>query len=158
MAKIRIDHQLKLFWLGLIKNLFKIMEIRKKIIGAIFVKSAHSGIPGYTRNKLVVSKQTFTRYVTKIKNCSGFMRVDQFLKVWSLLSPKIVISLKQVELKRTTARIPTTPPIHNDPQVIFFSKAKFVESFEFFGKPASYPFRKVIYVPTKNFKLQSYST
>jgi hypothetical protein len=26
--------------------------------------------------------------VTKIKNCSGFVKVDQFLKVWSLLSPK----------------------------------------------------------------------
>jgi hypothetical protein len=32
------------------------------------------------------------RYVTKIKNCSRFMRVDQFLVVWSLLSPKIIIS------------------------------------------------------------------
>ncbi len=29
------------------------------------------------------------RYVTKSKNCSGFMKVDQILKVWSLLSPKI---------------------------------------------------------------------
>jgi hypothetical protein len=32
------------------------------------------------------------RYVTKIKNCSRSMRVDQFLIVWSLLSPKIIIS------------------------------------------------------------------
>ncbi len=35
-----------------------------------------------------------TRYRTKIKNCSGFMKVDQILKVWSLLSPKILISSK----------------------------------------------------------------
>jgi hypothetical protein len=34
---------------------------------------------------------------------------------------------------------------------------KFIESLEFFGKPASSPFRKVIYVPTNNLKLQSYS-
>ncbi len=39
------------------------------------------------------------RYGTKIKNCSGFMKVDQILKVWSFLSPKILISSKQVELK-----------------------------------------------------------
>jgi hypothetical protein len=36
----------------------------------------------------------YSRYVTKIKNCSGFMRVDQFLIVGSLLSPKILISPK----------------------------------------------------------------
>jgi hypothetical protein len=34
------------------------------------------------------------RYRTKIKNCSGFMKVDQILKVWSLLSSKIIISSK----------------------------------------------------------------
>ncbi len=38
--------------------------------------------------------QSFIRYGTKIKNCSGFMEVDQILKVWSLLSPKILISSK----------------------------------------------------------------
>ncbi len=32
--------------------------------------------------------------VTKIKICSGFMKVDQILKVWSLLSPKIIIFIK----------------------------------------------------------------
>ncbi len=35
-----------------------------------------------------------SRYVTKIKNRSGFMRVDQFLVAGSLLSPKILISPK----------------------------------------------------------------
>jgi hypothetical protein len=33
-----------------------------------------------------------SRYVSKSKNCSEFMKVDQILKVWSLLSPKIFIS------------------------------------------------------------------
>jgi hypothetical protein len=36
----------------------------------------------------------YIRYGTKIKNCSGFMKVDQILKAWSFLSPKILISLK----------------------------------------------------------------
>jgi serine/threonine protein kinase len=34
------------------------------------------------------------RYVTKSKNCFGFMKVDQILKVWSLLTTKIYISPK----------------------------------------------------------------
>jgi hypothetical protein len=34
------------------------------------------------------------RYGTKIKNCSGFMRVHRILKVWSLLTTKIIISPK----------------------------------------------------------------
>jgi hypothetical protein len=33
----------------------------------------------------------YIRYGTKIKNCSGFMKVDQFLVAGSLLSPKILI-------------------------------------------------------------------
>jgi hypothetical protein len=45
-------------------------------------------INDYTENLYVI------RYVTKSKNCSGFMKVDQILKVWSLLSPKIFISPK----------------------------------------------------------------
>ncbi len=32
--------------------------------------------------------------VTKIKICSGFLKVDQILKVWSLLSPKIINFIK----------------------------------------------------------------
>jgi hypothetical protein len=36
----------------------------------------------------------YSRYGTKIKNCSGFMKVDQFLVAGSLLSPKILISPK----------------------------------------------------------------
>jgi hypothetical protein len=47
--------------------------------------------PNFVINK---SSQNFSnedRYGTKIKNCSGFMKVDQILKVWSLLSPKILI-------------------------------------------------------------------
>ncbi len=30
----------------------------------------------------------------KIKICSGFLKVDQILKAWSLLSPKIIIFIK----------------------------------------------------------------
>jgi hypothetical protein len=59
--------------------------------------------------------------------------------------------------KRSTAQIPATPLVHNDPPLRIFSKQEFIENLEFFGKPASYPFRKVIYVPTNNLKLQSYS-
>ncbi len=43
------------------------------------------------------------------------------------------------------------------PSTKIFLKGKFIEFLEFFGKPASYPFRKVIYVPTNSLKLQSYS-
>jgi hypothetical protein len=65
------------------------------------------------------------------------MRVDQFLIVGSLLSPKIIISPKSVELRLTTARIPATPPVHNDPPLKFFSNRKFIKSLYIFGKPAS---------------------
>ncbi len=66
---------------------------------------------------------TIIRCVTKIKNCSGFMRVHRILKVWSLLTTKIIISPKQVELKRSTAQIPAAPLVHNDPpRKIFSSK------------------------------------
>ncbi len=37
-------------------------------------------------------KAAYSRYGTKIKNCSGFMRVHRILKVWSLLTTKIIIS------------------------------------------------------------------
>ncbi len=58
-------------------------------------------------------------------------------------------------LKRSTAQISAAPLVHNDPP-LKFSKQEFIENLEFFGKPASYSFRKVIYVPTNNLKLQSY--
>ncbi len=35
------------------------------------------------------------------------------------------------------AQIPAEPPVHNDPPPKFFSNGKFIESLEFFGKPAS---------------------
>ncbi len=60
-------------------------------------------------------------------------------------------------LKISTAQIPATPPVHNDPPLKIFSMQEFIENLEFFGKSESYPFRKVIYVPTNNLKLQSYS-
>jgi hypothetical protein len=62
-----------------------------------------------------------------------------------------------VVLKRSTAQIPAALLVHNDPPLKNFSKQEFIENLEFFGKPALYPFRKVIYVPTNNLKLQSYS-
>ncbi len=34
------------------------------------------------------------KYVTKIKICSGFLKVNQILKVWSLLRSKIIIFIK----------------------------------------------------------------
>jgi hypothetical protein len=55
------------------------------------------------------------------------------------------------------AQTPAAPPVLNDPSLKFFSKQEFIENLEFFGKPASYPFRKVIYVPTNYLKLRSYS-
>ncbi len=60
-------------------------------------------------------------------------------------------------LKWSTAQIPAAPFVHNDPPLKIFSMQDFIENLEFFGKPTSYPFRKVIYVPTNNLKLQSYS-
>ncbi len=61
-------------------------------------------------------------------------------------------------LKRSTAQIPAAPLVHNDSPLKFFVlKQEFIKNLEFFGKLASYPFRKVIYVPTNNLKLQSYS-
>jgi hypothetical protein len=42
------------------------------------------------------------------------------------------------------------------PSTNFFLMEKFIENLEFFEKPASYSFRKVIYVPTNSLKLQSY--
>jgi hypothetical protein len=63
--------------------------------------------------------------VTKSKNCSGIMKVDQILKVWSLLSPKIFISPKfVVPKKKNTAQIPVARSVHNDPPLIFFFKSK----------------------------------
>jgi hypothetical protein len=55
------------------------------------------------------------------------------------------------------AQIPAAPPIYNDPPLKFFSKAKFIETSDIFGKPASLAFRKAIYVPTNSLKLQNYS-
>jgi hypothetical protein len=75
--------------------------------------------------------------VTKIKNCSGSIKVDQILKVWSLLSPKIIISSKSVELKMCMAQNPVAPPINTDTPLKNVSKAKFIENLEFFRKLAS---------------------
>ncbi len=50
---------------------------------------------------------------------------------------------------RGTSRTPSTK--------IFFQSKNLLKIWSFFGKPASYPFRKVIYVSTNNLKLQSYS-
>jgi hypothetical protein len=65
------------------------------------------------------------------------MKVDQTLKVWSLLSPKILISSKSVELKKTMGQIPAAPPIYTNIPLKFFSKQKFTKNLEFFWKPAS---------------------
>jgi hypothetical protein len=47
-----------------------------------------------TSNKSRTDFNITNRYGTKTKNCSGFMRVDQFMVAGSLLSPKILISPK----------------------------------------------------------------
>ncbi len=44
--------------------------------------------------KLAWQSRIDNRYGTKIKNCSGFMREHRILKVWSLLTTKIIISPK----------------------------------------------------------------
>jgi hypothetical protein len=79
----------------------------------------------------------YNKYGTKIKNCSGFMRVHRILKVWSLLSAKILILSKSVELKKSMAQIPAVPPLHNDLSLKLFPNQKFTQNLEFFGKPAS---------------------
>jgi hypothetical protein len=80
--------------------------------------------------------------VTKIKNCSGFPKVDRILKVWSLLSSKIKISSKSVELKRSTAQTPATPPVHNHPPLKHFFKAKIYWKFGNFCKACIVAFQK----------------
>jgi hypothetical protein len=55
------------------------------------------------------------------------MKVDQIVKVWSLLSPKIFISPKLVVPKKTTAQIPAVPPEHNDPPLFFFQSQNFLK-------------------------------
>ncbi len=55
-------------------------------------------------------------------------------------------------------KIGGTKKIHDPNSRIFFFKQKIHSKFGvFFGKLALYPFRKVIYVPKNNLKLQSYS-
>ncbi len=53
----------------------------------------------------------------------------------------------------STAQTPVTPPV----LAKFFLEQRFIKIFVFFGKSASKPFRKEIYVPTNNLKLRSYS-
>jgi hypothetical protein len=59
----------------------------KKFLEKKFIRKTFLG--KNFQNYIVLS-----RYGTKIKNCSGFMKVDQILKAWSFLSPKILISSK----------------------------------------------------------------
>ncbi len=82
---------------------------------------------------------------------------DHSLKVRSLLSPKITVSSKLVELNRYMAQTPAASPVYTNFSLNFFPKPTFPESLKFFGKPASQPFRKVIHVLTNNLKLRSYS-
>jgi hypothetical protein len=51
-------------------------------------------ICGMENRFAICGREIINRHVTKSKNCSGFMKVDQILKVWSLLNPKIFISPK----------------------------------------------------------------
>jgi hypothetical protein len=65
------------------------------------------------------------------------MRVHRILKVWSLLSSKIIISSKKVVLKRSTAQIPAARPVNNDPPLIFF-KARIYRKFGIFCKALTF--------------------
>ncbi len=77
------------------------------------------------------------------------MRVHRILKVWSLLSSKIIISLKKVVLKRSTAQIPAAPPVHNDPPLKFFFKARIYRKFGIFCKACIITFQKSNICPNK---------
>ncbi len=66
--------------------------------------------------------------MTKIKNCFRFSKIDHFLKVWFLLSPKIIISSKSVVLKSCTAQTPATP-VHTK-FLKFSSKQTLIESLD----------------------------
>jgi hypothetical protein len=59
------------------------------------------------------------------------MKVDQILKVWFLLSPKILISSKYVELKMCMAQIPAALPVHNNPPLIFFQTKNLLKIWSF---------------------------
>jgi hypothetical protein len=60
------------------------------------------------------------------------MSVHGFLKVGSLLSPKIQILSKLMEPRKTTAQIPAAPPVYTNAQQKNFSNRKFIENLEFF--------------------------
>jgi hypothetical protein len=64
---------------------------------------------------------------------------------------------KIVGTKKTHSPNTRGTPININSSQKFFSKGKFIESLDIFGKSASLPFRKVIYVPANNLKLRSYS-
>ncbi len=66
----------------------------------------------------------FIKCVTKIKNCVGFMRVHRILKIWSLMSSKIIFSSKYVVLKRSLAQIPPAPSVNHNPPLNFFFQTK----------------------------------
>ncbi len=55
---------------------------------------------------LYANKKHTSKYMTKIKNSSGFSKADHFLKFWSLLSIKIINSPIQVVIKRSTVQRP----------------------------------------------------
>ncbi len=77
------------------------------------------------------------------------MKVDQILKVWSLLSPKILISSKQVVLKMCMARNPAAPLIYANAPPKFFSKGKFIKRFGVFWKACIVTFQKSNICPNK---------
>ncbi len=81
----------------------KVIKIRKlaKINWKIFLNNKFDfPLHFWKIGKLIRSRKistdfrVYNRYGTKIKNCSGFMWVQGILKVWSLLTTKIIISPK----------------------------------------------------------------
>jgi hypothetical protein len=75
--------------------------------------------------------------VTKIKNCSRFMRVDRFLIVWSLLSLKKIYFTKICGTKKNMARNLAAPFVYANAPLKKFSKGKIIKNLNIFGKPVS---------------------
>jgi hypothetical protein len=64
----------------------------------------------------------FTKCMTKMENFSGSRKVAHILKVWSLLSTRILISSRSVENSSVMSHSPAAPPVFTNSAQIFFPK------------------------------------
>jgi hypothetical protein len=56
-------------------------------------------------------KVTISKFMTKMENFAGSWKVAHILKVWSLLSTKILFSSRSVENSSVMSHSPAAPPV-----------------------------------------------